>query len=75
MNSKTLDSLVLKYKSNLDFFFNSIDVESISKFVEIILRTNGKIIFIGIGKTGVVLKKASQSFSSLGIPSYYVDAA
>jgi arabinose-5-phosphate isomerase len=75
MNNKILNSLVLKYKNNLDFFFNSIDIESISKFVEIILRTKGKIIFIGIGKTGVVLKKASQSFSSLGIPSYYVDSS
>ena len=35
----------------------------------------GKIVFLGLGKSGHVAKKCAATFSSLGIPSFFVHAA
>ena len=39
--------------------------------VEIILNCKGKIIFAGIGKSGLIARKISATFSSVGIPSFF----
>ena len=44
------------------------------KIVHSILKCKGKVIFSGVGKSGIVSKKISSTLSSLGIPSFYVDA-
>ena len=33
----------------------------------------GKIIFSGVGKSGLICKKISATFSSVGIPSFFCD--
>ena len=38
------------------------------------LRCKGKIIFSGVGKSGIISRKISSTMSSLGISSFYVDA-
>ncbi|KKQ33491.1 MAG: KpsF/GutQ family protein [candidate division TM6 bacterium GW2011_GWF2_37_49] len=43
-------------------------------FVEKIINTRGKVIFSGIGKSGLVAQKIAATFSSLGIPSIFVHA-
>ena len=55
-----------KLKKSLNKDFN--------KIVKSILRCKGKIIFSGVGKSGIISKKISSTLSSLGIPSFYVDA-
>ena len=40
--------------------------------VELILNCKGKIIFAGIGKSGLIARKVSSTFSSVGIPSFFV---
>ena len=46
-----------------------------SKAVEKILNCkNGKIIFSGVGKSGLIAKKISSTLSSIGTPSFYLDA-
>ena len=48
---------------------------SFIKAVDIILNCKGKIIFAGIGKSGLVARKISATFSSVGIPSFFCDPA
>jgi len=44
------------------------------KIVNLILKCKGKVIFSGVGKSGIISKKIASTLASLGIPSYYVDA-
>ncbi|MBT3180238.1 MAG: SIS domain-containing protein [Candidatus Marinimicrobia bacterium] len=41
---------------------------------ESINKTTGKTVFLGLGKSGHVAKKCAATFSSLGIPSFFVHA-
>ena len=41
--------------------------------VDLISNCKGKIIFSGVGKNSFICKKAAATFSSVGIPSFYVD--
>ena len=44
------------------------------KIVNSIIKCKGKVIFSGVGKSGIVAKKIASTNASLGIPSIYVDA-
>ena len=48
---------------------------SFIKFLDLILNCKGKIIFAGIGKSGLIARKISATFSSVGIPSFFCDPA
>ncbi len=41
--------------------------------VDLIMNCKGKVIFSGVGKNSFVCKKAAATFSSVGIPSFFVD--
>ena len=57
-----------KLKSSLGSSFNQI--------VKAVLNCkNGKIIISGVGKSGVISKKWAATFSSVGIPSFLLDAS
>jgi len=45
-----------------------------SKAVSLINGTKGNIVFSGVGKSKLILEKTCGTFSSLGIPSYVLDA-
>ena len=48
---------------------------SFEKAVKTILNCkNGKIVISGTGKSGIIGKKISSTFASIGIPSFFVDA-
>ena len=51
--------------------FNNSFVEA----VDLILNCKGKVIFAGIGKSGLIARKISATFSSVGIPSFFCDPA
>ena len=51
--------------------FNSSFIEA----VDLILNCKGKVIFAGIGKSGLIARKISATFSSVGIPSFFCDPA
>ena len=44
---------------------------SFIKAIDLILNCKGKIIFAGIGKSGLIARKISATFSSVGIPSFF----
>ena len=48
---------------------------SFNKAVDLILKCKGKVILAGIGKSGLVARKISATFSSVGIPSFFCDPA
>ena len=41
---------------------------------KILNRKNGKVIFSGTGKSGIAGTLLSSTFSSVGIPSFFIDA-
>lgn len=45
--------------------------KSFIRAVDLILNCKGKIIFAGIGKSGLIARKVSATFSSIGIPSFF----
>ena len=57
-----------KIKSSIGNSFNEI-------VKAIINCKNGKIIISGVGKSGIIGKKWAATFSSIGIPSFFLDAA
>ena len=48
---------------------------SFCRAVDLVLKCKGKVIFAGIGKSGLVARKISATFSSVGIPSFFCDPA
>ena len=48
---------------------------SFVKAVELILNCKGKVILAGIGKSGLIARKISATFSSVGVPSFFCDPA
>ncbi|RUM57720.1 MAG: KpsF/GutQ family sugar-phosphate isomerase [Persephonella sp.] len=53
---------------------NSLD-NSFVEAVELILNTKGKLIITGMGKSGLIGKKLSATFSSTGTPSFFLHPA
>ena len=50
--------------------------KSFNDVVEAIINCkNGKVIISGIGKSGIIGQKISSTLASVGVPSFYVDAA
>ena len=45
--------------------------KSFIKAIDLILSCKGKIIFAGVGKSGLIARKISATFSSVGIPSFF----
>ncbi len=45
--------------------------KSFIKAIDLILNCKGKVVFAGIGKSGLIARKVSATFSSVGIPSFF----
>jgi len=57
---------VLKLKEDLDGSFK--------KAMELIIDSEGRVVFTGVGKTGLVAKKLAATFSSTGTSAFFVHA-
>ena len=57
---------LIKLAANLD--------QKFSNLCEVILRSKGKIITLGVGKSGHIAQKISSTLSSTGSPSYFIHA-
>ena len=69
--AKKAANIQIKELKKIHKVFNS----SFVKAVDLILNCKGKVIFAGIGKSGLIARKVSASFSSVGIPSFFCDPA
>tara|TARA_A100001015_G_scaffold74100_1_gene82195 strand:+ start:63 stop:1040 length:978 start_codon:yes stop_codon:yes gene_type:complete len=63
---KSADIQIKELKKIKKIFNNSF-----IKAVDLILNCKGKVIFAGIGKSGLIARKISATFSSVGIPSFF----
>ena len=45
--------------------------KSFVQAVDLILNCKGKVVFAGVGKSGLIARKISATFSSIGIPSFF----
>lgn len=45
-----------------------------NKVVDAVLQTSGKVVFLGVGKSGHIGKKLAATFASTGTPSFFVHA-
>jgi len=77
----------MKKKNHINSAKRTLDVESkaltklaanldqkFSNLCEVILRSKGKIITLGVGKSGHIAQKISATLSSTGSPSYFIHA-
>jgi len=48
--------------------------KNFDKIVNLIINCKGKVIFSGVGKSGIISKKIASTLSSVGISSFYIDA-
>ena len=69
--AKRAANLQIKELKKINKVFNV----SFIKAVDLILNCKGKVIFAGIGKSGLIARKISATFSSVGIPSFFCDPA
>ena len=44
------------------------------KAIRLILNAEGRVVFIGVGKSGLIAKKLAATFSSTGTPAFFVHA-
>ena len=61
----------IKELKKINKVFNSAFI----KAVDLILNCKSKVVFAGIGKSGLIARKISATFSSIGIPSFFCDPA
>ncbi|XP_057464117.1 probable arabinose 5-phosphate isomerase [Actinidia eriantha] len=69
------DSLLSLFKSQqkyLNFFFQNLDLAQTLAFTQTLLNAKGTIYFSGVGKSGFVARKISQTLVSLGIRSGFL---
>ena len=64
-------NLQIKELKKIKKVFNNSFIQA----VDLILNCKVKVICAGIGKSGIVAKKTSATFSSVGIPSFFCDPA
>jgi len=69
--AKKSAGIQIKELKKINKVFNS----SFVKAVDLILNCKGKVVFAGIGKSGLIARKISATFSSVGIPSFFCDPA
>ena len=69
--AKKTASIQINELKKINKIFNT----SFIKAVDLILNCKGKVIFAGIGKSGLIARKISATFSSVGIPSFFCDPA
>ncbi len=74
-NPLEIGKRVLKEEEKaINSVLNALD-SSFVKAVELILNTKGKLIITGMGKSGLIGKKLSATFSSTGTPSFFLHPA
>ena len=69
--AKKSASIQINELKKIKKIFNKSFIEA----VDLILNSKGKVILAGIGKSGLIARKISATFSSVGIPSFFCDPA
>ena len=62
-----------KHIDAIQYSHDNVDSAKVYNFVRLLLNSRGKIFFTGVGKNGHVAAKASSTFSSIGLPCFYIN--
>ncbi|WJX79014.1 putative arabinose 5-phosphate isomerase [Trifolium repens] len=72
IDETTLVDLFKSQQNHLNFFFDRIDHSQTLSFTRALLNSTGTVFFTGVGKSGFVAHKISQTLVSLGIRSSFL---
>jgi arabinose-5-phosphate isomerase len=72
MNLLEIAKEVFEIESNEVLGLTRLLTDDFEKSVKLILDCNGKVIFVGMGKSGIVGKKIAATMSSTGTPSFFM---
>ena len=62
-----------KHIDAIQYSHDNVDSAKVYNFVRLLINSRGKIFFTGVGKNGHVAAKASSTFSSIGLPCFYIN--
>ena len=66
-------AVIAKEAAALDKLASTLDTSFVSA-MQIILNCDGHVIFMGVGKSGLIGRKLAATFASLGTPAFFVHA-
>lgn len=73
VSENTLLDLFKSQQDHLNFFFQHLSLSHTLTFTQTLLKCRGTIFFTGVGKSGFVANKISQTLISLGIKSGFLN--
>ncbi|CAI0386146.1 unnamed protein product [Linum tenue] len=73
IDESTLLNLFKAQQNHLNYFFRHLDLSQALSFSQTLLNTTGTIFFSGVGKSGFVANKISQTLVSLGIRASFLN--
>lgn len=69
-----LKHLITTQKEQLDGYYQNIDLQQVEKIFEVIASCQGKLIFCGVGKSGIVAEKIAKTMTSTGTKAIALSA-
>jgi len=72
MNVNELVIKSIKAQAESIFSMSKADDNSYQEAVKLIINAKGKLIFTGMGKSGIIAQKLAATYSSTGVPSFFV---
>ena len=69
----TVFHFVQRHIDAIKHSMRNVESEKIYCLLYLLLETKGKIFFTGVGKNGHVAAKAASTFSSIGLPCFYIN--
>lgn len=70
INKRTVASIAAQAKSLLDLAEH--DTNDYQGAIDLIMGAQGKLVFTGMGKSGIIARKLAATYSSTGVPSFFV---
>lgn len=70
INKRTRDSIQAQGKSIIEMAER--DTNDYQAAVDLIASCTGKLVFTGMGKSGIIARKLAATYSSTGVPSFFV---
>lgn len=71
-NVLRLEAKALEVAADLLDKSGSAEVEKLSALFEELKETESALVFCGVGKSGIIAQKLASTFTSLGLPSFYL---
>lgn len=71
MNNE-MEKVIKQEYDAIGVMFKSLDYDNLYKVTDVIKKRKGKVIFLGVGKSGHIAEKLAATFSSTGTPSFFV---